>query len=295
MFKEKRNLIKLCLSFVIMFSLIFNSSIIPLPIDRYIKATEAVGLNDVPETAPLEMTEEAPPTSEMTDMNSLEGEEIVADSMEKESPIIEEVEDLRETSVKHFRKDDGTLVAEIYPYAVHYDANKNEEEGAKDPLARATALETENEIKKLAEFNIPEEAKDAIPDDKPALEIHPESVPLPDDYVAKDYESTENKPVMKEINNNLIDGTDGEIKEGVLKNTENALNVSFAKNASDEKLLKVKDGKFGFSFRLFEPGFTSSDILENHETESDQKIEAEVPALLSITNWTYTKKVDRKK
>ena len=53
MFKEKRNLIKLCLSFVIMFSLIFNSSIIPLPIDRYIRATEAVGLNDVPETAPL--------------------------------------------------------------------------------------------------------------------------------------------------------------------------------------------------------------------------------------------------
>ena len=115
MFKEKRNLIKLCLSFVIMFSLIFNSSIIPLPIDRYIKATEAVGLNDVPETAPLEMAEEAPPTSEMTDMNGTDGEETVADSMEKETPIIEEVEDLREESIKHFRKDDGSIVAEIYP------------------------------------------------------------------------------------------------------------------------------------------------------------------------------------
>ena len=88
---------------------------------------------------------------------------------------------------------------------------------------------------------------------------------------------------MKEINNNLIDGTDGEIKEGVLKNTENALNVSFAKNASDEKLLKVKDGKFGFSFRLFEPGFTSLDILEKYETESDKKVEAEVPAAVEKT------------
>ena len=165
------------------------------------------------------MTGEAPPTSEMTDMNGTDGEKTVADSMEKETPIIEEAEDLREESIKHFRKDDGSIVAEIYPYAVHYDANKNEKEGTKDPLVKATTLETEKETKNSAGFEIPEEAKDAIPDDKPVLEVHPKSVSLPEDYVATDYENSEKKPVMKEINNNLIDGTDGEIKEGVLKNT----------------------------------------------------------------------------
>ena len=266
MFKDKRNLIKLCLSFVIMFSLIFNSSIVPFPIDRYLRDTEAVGLNDVPETAP--------PTSEMTDMNAVEGTETVADPVEKESPIIGEVEDLRETSVKHFRKDDGSTVAEIYPYAVHYDPNKTEEEGNVDSLTQTTALEENKEEKATDEFVIPEAAKDAIPDDKPVLETHPESVPLPEGYAAADYDTKEKKPVLKEINNNLVDGTDGEIKEGILTNTE---------NASDEKLLKVKDGKFGFSFKLFEPGFISTEILEKYETEADKVPNAEVPVATEKT------------
>lgn len=279
----------------------------PLPINQYLHATgieEGVGLDEVPEAAPLNPADSTPPVSEMTDMNAPESEdEVKADPTEVDSPIIEEVEDLREPSVKHFRKDDGTVVAEIYPYAVHYDPSKVEEEAA-DPAVAAQAAALAVEEKE--EVAVPDDTV-LTPDDKAPVTVHEEFVTLPDEESGLTYEETEKKPALKEINNTLIDGDDAEIKEGVLTNTDNALNVSFAKNASDEKLLKVKNGKYGFSFRLFEEGFVSKDLLDTYmkkeedatkvvnpvaETEAELKAEEAKIEALAVEIEDLTKAIE---
>ena len=114
-------------------------------------------------------------------------EEYVEDKVLEDSLIIEEIEEKREESVKHFRTDDGSIMAEIYPYAVHY----------------------------------------------------------------KEDEANQEEP-MKEINNNLVEGTNPEMEGAVYENTENSMKVSFAQEASDNKLVSVKEKGVGYSFRLYE-------------------------------------------
>ena len=59
---------------------------------------------------------QAAPEGSVKAENAVENESILT---ETETEIVNEIEERRETNVKHFRMSDGSVMAAVYPEAVH--------------------------------------------------------------------------------------------------------------------------------------------------------------------------------